>query len=86
MLVAKWNDFMSPSSSAEMMEIDSHAFNIKECKRVPGKEVRTKEYYEIFIIKAIKSISIISAEGDGLIKSFHLATSIFFYYICYPKI
>ena len=29
MLVAKWNDFMSPSSSAEMMEIDLHAFIMK---------------------------------------------------------
>ena len=29
MLVAKWNDFMSPSSSAEIMEIDLHAFIMK---------------------------------------------------------
>ena len=29
MLVAKWNDFMSPSSSAEMMEIDLPAFIMK---------------------------------------------------------
>ena len=29
MLVAKWNDFMSPSLSAEMMEIDLPAFIMK---------------------------------------------------------
>ena len=29
MLVAKWYDFMSPSTSAEMMEIDLPAFNMK---------------------------------------------------------
>ena len=33
---------------------------------------------KIVIIKAGKSISMISAKEDGLIKSFHLATSIFF--------
>ena len=29
MLVAKWNDFMSPSSSAEMIEVDLTVFNLK---------------------------------------------------------
>ena len=42
-------------------------------------------HVKIFIIKTGKSTSIISAEEDGLIKSFHLATSIFFEYIYEPK-
>ena len=42
------------------------------------KNFESCEVEKIFIIKSGKSNSIISADEDGLIKSFHLATSIFF--------
>ena len=41
----------------------------------------TSEMEKIFIIKAGKSISIISVEEDGLIRTFQLAKNIFFKYI-----
>ena len=46
----------------------------------------TSEMEKIFIRKTCKSISTISAEEDGLIKSFHLASSIFFEVIWTKKL